>query len=311
MTRNAEGVIVFAPANAAPLQRVRMSGGTPEPASRLTPPHIGHRFPHFLPDGRHFLFLVSGPPGQQGIYLGSLGSLDARLLITADTAAVFSPPDFVIFGRQDALFAQRLNMRSFEPIGDPMRVADSVWQNRAIFGAAALAASASGTLAYRPAVVTSRRLMWVDRSGKVLGPIGAVETAETDGTVRLSPDGRTIALWIAYQSNAAGSAAVYVRRFPGPGREWRISPAGGQSPRWRADSREIYYTTSSNDLMAVPIKLPAIGDAVDVGAPVSLMQLSPGTTFKPAPDGQRFLLNQVLEDPEIPPITLILNWQKR
>ena len=74
------------------------------------PRQTGHRFPHFLPDGRHFLFYSLGSPEGRGVYLGTLGSTDATRLFDADSAAVFAAPDRVLFARQGALWAQRLDM---------------------------------------------------------------------------------------------------------------------------------------------------------------------------------------------------------
>jgi Tol biopolymer transport system component len=447
LTLNADGVMLHAPANAAAIARVQVTGGTPEPATRVVAPQVGHRFPAFLPDGRHFLFLATGPEGTQGIYLGTLGSLESRRLVDADTAAVFLAPHFVVFGRQDALFAQRVNLQTLEPEGPPQRVADNVEQQRTVFGLAALAGSASRTLAYRQEIPPTRRLTWFDRAGKPIGAVGSVDSAESDSPVRLSRDGRLISVgrrvggntdlwtvanspqgtlqrltsdlavelsgvwspdarqiafqssrkgggfydlyvrhidgsgeetlliesdnnktihdwsrdngfvlygvqgreqiardlwavsmdgerkafpvaetpfdevagrfspdtkWIAYQSNAAGTGTdIYVRPFLRPGREWRITSGGGAFPNWRGDGRELYYVAPGNRLMAVSIALPETGDALEVGAPVHLFTSPAITTYAPAADGQRFLLNQIVEDVPAAPITVILNWRGR
>ena len=442
--RNADGLLLFAPANASPLSKVSAEGGTPEPATRVTPPQMGHRYPYFLPDGRRFLLLVTGPPGVQGIYHGSLDSLEVQRLVDADTAAVFLPPDVVVFGRQDSLFGQRVNVDTLAPVGEPGLIAESVVQNRGVFGSVALSAAASGTLAYRPAQFPPRRLVWRDRTGKVIGYVGEVDTAE-GGDVRLSPDERTIALlrrvngntdvwtianmlqgalqrvtfdaaveaqpvwspdgsqiayqssrrgggfydlyrktvggeesvlltaldnktmndwsrdnryvlftlqgrqqvardlwtlpldgdrqafavtntpadettgrlspdsrWVAYQSNAAGAGLdVYVRRFPDPGREYRISTDGGIQPRWRGDGRELYYIDRQDYFVAVAIGTTAKGDAVEHGAPIRLFRLTTGSSVAPSRDGQRFLINEVLEDLPIAPLTIVLNWRPR
>lgn len=62
-----------------------------------------------------------------------------------------------------------------------------------------------------------------------------------------SPNGK----WVAYQSNESGRFEIYVRAFPGPGGEWQASTEGGLSPRWRADSKELYYLSPDARLMAV------------------------------------------------------------
>jgi hypothetical protein len=124
---------------------------------------------------------------------------------------------------------------------------------------------------------------------------------------RLSSDGH----WVVYQSNEAGEYDVYLRPFPGPGRAWRISTNGGTWPAWRRDGREIFYLGPDNSVMAVPITLAFNGATVERGTPVALFSTRPGSTFEPSPDGQRFLVNAVIEDPPTPPIVVILNWAGR
>ena len=60
-----------------------------------------HRFPQFLPDGRHFLFIGFGfsrAPGETSVYLGSLGSTEYRPLLKASAAALHAPPGWILFG---------------------------------------------------------------------------------------------------------------------------------------------------------------------------------------------------------------------
>ena len=56
----------------------------------------------------------------------------------------------------------------------------------------------------------------------------------------LSPDGALA----AYTSREAGSPQVFVRRFPDPQGQWRISDGQGMYPRWSADGSTIYYWSS-------------------------------------------------------------------
>jgi len=62
----------FAPTVISPLLKVAASGGEPVAVTRRKTGQIGHRFPQFLPDGRHFIYLVVGVPPAQGVYTGSL-----------------------------------------------------------------------------------------------------------------------------------------------------------------------------------------------------------------------------------------------
>jgi len=68
---------------------------------------------------------------------------------------------------------------------------------------------------------------------------------------RFSPDGR----WIAYASNESGRFEIYVIPASGTGGKWQISSSGGQQPLWRRDGKELFYLSSDDNLMSVPIKL--------------------------------------------------------
>ena len=123
-----DGTIVFAPANISPLLRIPAGGGASAEATRLeTPEHASHRLPVFLPDGRRFLFLVTGTAKVQGVYLGSLDSEPSRRLFESDSAAVFAGPDLVLFRGEYALIAQRVNPETLQPAGDPVTVANQLY----------------------------------------------------------------------------------------------------------------------------------------------------------------------------------------
>src|SRR3989442_6268456 len=68
---NRDGTILFAPAVTSPLLKVSATGGEPVAVTRLGEGQPAHKFPQFLPDGRHFIYFVFGGPAQ-GVYAASL-----------------------------------------------------------------------------------------------------------------------------------------------------------------------------------------------------------------------------------------------
>jgi Tol biopolymer transport system component len=143
-------------------------------------------------------------------------------------------------------------------------------------------------------------------------PIAVVRTAFEERDAQFSPDGT----WIAYQSNESGQHEVYVQAFAAGGERLRISTTGGVQARWRADGRELFYLTHQGQLMAVPMAPGNDGRSLRPGAPGPLFEASVGATqgialhsYLVAPDGQRFLLDAVVEQPAAP-IALILNWKQ-
>src|SRR5437016_887246 len=87
-TWNRDGVIVLAPDNFSPLYRVSASGGPTTVVTKLDDSKLQttHRWPWFLPDGRHFLYRAgttsaATPKESNGIYLGALDSLEQKLIV--------------------------------------------------------------------------------------------------------------------------------------------------------------------------------------------------------------------------------------
>jgi Tol biopolymer transport system component len=98
-TWGTDGLILFAP-GAGVLVRVSATGGETAAVTKIDAPRqTSHRFPHFLPGGRQFLFYAGGLPETQGIYLASLDSLETKRLTAADTAGMYAPSGWLLFVR--------------------------------------------------------------------------------------------------------------------------------------------------------------------------------------------------------------------
>src|SRR5262249_27078522 len=156
-TWGSDGTILFAGGVASSLYRIPQTGGPPVQVTHLEPQQDSHRYPWFLPDGRHFLFLATGTADVQGIYLGSLDSPKHRRLFAADSKPVFAPPNYVLFARGGTLLAQRLDLDKFQPVQEPVVVAEKIAMNPSVFGMGAFSAAQSGALAYRAAVPQTRQ----------------------------------------------------------------------------------------------------------------------------------------------------------
>jgi Tol biopolymer transport system component len=130
-----------------------------------------------------------------------------------------------------------------------------------------------------------------------------------EGLARFSPDGR----WIAYQSNESGRAEIYIQSFPAPGTKYQVSTAGGEWPLWRGDGKELFYLGQRDTLHAVAIRVS--GAALEIGQPVRLFQrqlnrvgIGAQRRWVVSRDGQRFLLNVPVENPEIAGAQVVLDW---
>jgi Tol biopolymer transport system component len=145
-------------------------------------------------------------------------------------------------------------------------------------------------------------------------PIAPSQFDESHGQV--SPDGK----WFAYQSSETGQMEIYVRPFPNGDGKWQISAGGGYWPRWRRDSKELFYVdkTVGGKLVAVEIKTASatLGTAspkilFDFNTNGALPHSFVYHTYSVSADGQRFLIPRpTASSPEeiASPLVVILNW---
>jgi len=158
-----------------------------------------HFWPHFLPDGNHFLYYArSSKLENNAIFVGSLDSQERKLLLNASSNPVYAPPGYLLFNRQGTLMAQSFDAGRLALTGEAVPVAEGV-QFNTLNGRAAFAASQNGVLAYRGGGgATSRTLVWVSRNGTEQ-PVAAPVRSYVNP--RLSPDGRRVAVTLEAQED--------------------------------------------------------------------------------------------------------------
>jgi Tol biopolymer transport system component/aminoglycoside phosphotransferase (APT) family kinase protein len=239
-TWNRNGVILFAPQD-GPIFRVGQNAGPAVPVTRVDVTHgdTSHRFPRFLPDGVHFLYLVrSTSPDSAGIYLGSLASPETHRLVDAQNKPEFAPPDLLLFMRDGTLLAQHIDIDRSAMVGAPFRIIESVGSivNN---GAAGFSVSNNGVLAYRSGFGSDlRELTWVSRDGKREGTIGSPAAYENP---RLSPNGRQLAV---FKPERGGD--IWVTEVEG-GNSYplTLNPASDNIPLWSpTDGRRVAFVSN-------------------------------------------------------------------
>jgi Tol biopolymer transport system component/predicted Ser/Thr protein kinase len=197
---NQAGVIIFSQRISAGLVQVSSAGGSPTPVTTLDTAkgEQSHRFPHFLPDGRHFLFLALSKGEDAGVYVGDLGSKTIVRVISADGEAWYGA-GYLVFGRKSTLFAQ-----PFDPVGaslgggEPTPIAEQISEAQNT-GGLAYSLSETGVLTYVGGAQSAiAQLTWIDRTGRTLGTLGPAALLASPS---LSPDGTRVALEITQNSN--------------------------------------------------------------------------------------------------------------
>jgi serine/threonine-protein kinase len=127
-------------------------------------------------------------------------------------------------------------------------------------------------------------------------PLVQTPALETDPAI--SPDGR----WMAYQSTQSGTPQVYVRRFPGPSRNWPVSLDGGTNPVWAPSGRELFFRSGPR-MMAADV---AGGAEFTATKPKTLFEGVYTGNFAATRDG-RFLMIRPEPQP-ITSVTFVQNW---
>ena len=197
-----------------------------------------HRFPRFLPDGVHFLFLViSSKPESRRHYLGSLASKETHRLVDALNKPEFAPPDLLLFVRESTLMAQRLDTNSSRTIGAPFRVVEPVSSNTTTVQRRSLCRT---TACWRtePGVGGDvRELVWVDRNGKRGGTVGAAAGYQNP---RLSPNGQRLAVF-----KPEGGGDIWVTELEtGISTRFTLDPAFDNVPLWSRDGTRIAFVSN-------------------------------------------------------------------
>ena len=236
-TWNREGMILISTSGVGePIRRVNAAGGAcvavtaPEADSR-------HLFPKFLPDGKHFVYLVrGGQESKRGLYLAALDNPAPRRILADDSSAIFAPSNlgkkygYLLFLRGSDLMAQPFNAENFQMAADVFPVALDASNNLNVELAAAV--SDHGILAYESNLTLASQLTWLDRSGKELGKVGGIEE---ERAVALSPDGNSMA-------TVRRNQGIWLYDVP-RGEETRFgSPTlSGNAPVWSPDGKWIAF----------------------------------------------------------------------
>ena len=135
-----------------------------------------------------------------------------------------------------------------------------------------------------------------------------VKTRYFEFNADVSPNGR----YLAYQSNESGPFQIMVRPFPDVSSgTWTVSPAGGTSPMWARDGKELFYRDDADALVAVPVDTS--GATLTWGSPRRLFDIRASTTipdrsYDVSLDGKRFLFVKEDTSTRAPEIVVVLDW---
>ena len=235
-TWNRDNVMLFAAGYSSGLFRVAASGGEVVPVTRPGPQESSHRFPQFLPDGRHFLYFVQG--SAPGVYVGALDG-STRRLVSADGQASFEPRGSLLFVRENRLFVQPFDPVALTLAGEPIPVVDQISLSSEVANLAAFSVSENHTLVYRAGDTgDTRQLAWVDRTGKAIQTFKRESAAMVNPS--LSPDGARVAF-----NRLSGTFDVWLLdAVRGNVTRVTANPAIDVQPVWTADAKSLIFSSN-------------------------------------------------------------------
>jgi Tol biopolymer transport system component len=242
-TWNQEGIILFG--SGAGLFRVSAEGGKPESVTSLERGESGHYWPHFLPDGQHYLYTVwHSEAAKRAILAGMLGSKEKTRVAAGESNTAYSEPGFLVFRRENAVYAQPFNRKKLALSGEPVRIADEISFSSAN-GWSDFAASPNGVLVYFQSTgllgggdawaLADWQLAWVDRMGRVLetpGPPGMYWGMDA------SPNGKRIAV---HRHDANGGDIIVIEPRGSTTRLTFDASRHSSSPVWSPNGEHIAY----------------------------------------------------------------------
>ncbi len=283
-----DGTIVFAPTYASAILRVAAEGGSPQAVTVAdsTRGEVSHRFPRFLPDGRHFIYMTRSVAtrmaqvGSAGVKL-RVASLDGDLdreLMAAESNAVYAD-GYLLFARNDYLVAQRFDPATLELSGEPVTIASHLRMlpgaSRAMFDA-----SETGVIVYQAgAEVDGNQMTWVDLGGKVIGTLG--EPAQHDDPIALSADGTQVAASIFDPRIGTPDVWIYdVRRNLRT--RFTTDPGPDNNAVWSPDGSRIVFSSARRGHFDLFVK------SLEGSKPEALLATGAGDNFAAAwsPDGR-------------------------
>jgi len=255
-TWNRDGIILFGAQEG--LYRVSAQGGAPTLATKLQAKEEAHRWPYFLPDGRHFIFLGDAETKEDHhVRIGSLDSQESEVLFSGISRLEYGA-GYLLYVNQGALVAHPFDAETRKLTGEARVVARNileVGQNHEFD----FAVSETGVLAYQTGDPNSQ-LTWFDRQGKKLSAVG--ESRNYVGAV-LSPDGKTIATGLADSDGRVNDVWLVDLTRDGFITRLTFESTSELDPVWSPDGKKICFGSNRSGDGHADLYIKSAGGAGD------------------------------------------------
>jgi len=286
---NREGTIVFAPNLYGGLVRVSAAGGTPAELTHPAEPGRSHRWPFFLPDGHHFLFVsydATHPTQGSGVYVDSLDTGESKLVSKNIVSnAAYLEPGYLLYVREGKLMAQRFDVNKLALSGEAIPLAEAVryMSDRRIADFSA----ARGALVMLPPSTTGRQIIWFNREGRQLGVAVADAGRASSGEYwipLLSPDGNQAAA----ERTRSGASDIWIYDLKsGTGTRLTFAEGFTTNPVWTPDGKKVAYESARPEAPGIYLK-PVSGGGAEQLTLAYAGEMQPASF---SPDGRFLALN--------------------
>jgi Tol biopolymer transport system component len=237
------GTIVFAPNPYSPLFKVSADGGIPEAATKLdaTGGVNSHRFPCFLPDGKHFIYGVL-PELQPNLYPVGVASLDdptGKRLLVSRAAPRYAPPGYLIFARDQAVVAQRIDLDALKMVGEIFPLVDRPEVAGVVTGTVSVDCARDGTIVYDETDRRPSDVVAVGRDGRPIKTM--LRHSGVAGFPVLSHRGDRLSLL----DFSDGGSAIWIVELS-TGTEGRLTPSDRLffGSAWAPDDTQLVANTT-------------------------------------------------------------------
>jgi Tol biopolymer transport system component len=254
-------VIVFAPTNAGPLFRVTASGGTPQPATTIDQGRreFAHVWPQWFADRRHLLFFARTPaPHDTGAVVIDLERGVRTFVAPLPSAAILSG-DRLLFSPGGPLIAQRFDPATFRLVNNDSAAiagADDIVLTR---WSGPTVSAARGVLVHGGSETRLDQLIWMDRSGRVVGSAGQpgayhdIAISQDGRTIVVARDddrGRTSDLWLIDDARGVSTRATF----------GQTPVTRDTSPVWSPDGMHLVFASRRDGRDVLVMTAPQSGE---------------------------------------------------
>ena len=281
---NGRGILLYAP------------DGSGARTLKANPKGAYFDVPSWLPGGRWLVYNdapnANVVGGQVSVHALSVDGKEDRSLVTATGLAQYAEPGYLLYMRGSVLMAQPFDAKRVEIRGAPIPVVDHIGNTNRLptnsnqRPTGAYSVSTNGVLAFRSADdLSNAQLVWVDRSGKPLGTIGAA--ADYSGPA-LSRDGRRLAVAIRDPSRHTRDIWVFDVARNSSSR-LTFDPADDMNPTWSPDGSRIAFSSERRS----GIRSLYVKDASGTGADEMLLDASIASSVEDwSRDGRWIVFNR-------------------